>query len=86
MIWQRNDEWTGSEIEDSFVMVNIGTGKFVALNMTAAAVWAALASPSSAAAIAEQLQNRFAVAPDECAAAVDALLAQMRELSMAAPV
>lgn len=85
-MWQRDDGWAGSEIEDSFVMVNIDTGKYVALNATAAAVWEALAEPCSADAIAERLQGRFAVAPDECQSAVTALLAKMHGLSMAAPL
>jgi len=37
--WARSDDWVGSEIEDSFVMVNIDSGKYVALNPTATAVW-----------------------------------------------
>jgi hypothetical protein len=86
MLWQRNNDWTGSEIEDSFVMVNIESGKFVALNVTATAVWDALAEPCSAGDIVDRLQRRFDVAPAECASAVDALLLQMRERSMVVPV
>ena len=41
-IWQRSDQWIGTEVEDSFVMVNIETGKYVSLNPTANAVWRAL--------------------------------------------
>ena len=34
-LWARSDDWVGSEIDDSFVMVNIDSGKYVALNATA---------------------------------------------------
>lgn len=85
-MWQRDDDWVGSEIEDSFVMVNIDTGKYVALNSTASAVWDALEEPRTQAGIEAHLRERFAVDEAACRASVTRLLGEMRELRLAAPL
>jgi len=76
---------TGSEIEDSYVMVNIDNGKYVALNRTANAVWQALAEPRTQQQIEDTLRERFDVPHAVCHEAVSALLEKMRGLSLAAP-
>jgi Coenzyme PQQ synthesis protein D (PqqD) len=83
--WQRNDGWAGSEIEDSFVMINIESGQYVALNATASAIWDALAEPCSEADIVGGLLQRFEVGADDCRSAVSTMLAQMHNMKMAAP-
>ena len=40
--WVRSDDWVGTEIDGSFVMVSVESGKYVALNETAHAIWTAL--------------------------------------------
>lgn len=84
-IWQRDDNWVGSEIDDQFVMVNIDTGTYVALNASANDVWQLLEQPRSKAEIEQGLQARYAVDPATCAASVSRVLDQMRELQLAAP-
>jgi Coenzyme PQQ synthesis protein D (PqqD) len=84
-IWQRNDNWVGSQIEDNFVMVNIDTGKYVSLNSSAGAVWQALEQPCTQAEIETGLHADYAVDVDTCAQSVKSLLAQMHELQLAAP-
>lgn len=84
--WQRDENWVGSEIDDSFVMVNIDTGKYVALNPTANAVWSALEQPRTQAEIEAELSSRYAVDADECRASVQKLLDQMQSLHLAAQV
>jgi Coenzyme PQQ synthesis protein D (PqqD) len=84
--WQRDDGWAGSEIEDSFVMINIASGQYVALNATASVIWDALAEPCSEGDIVERLRQRFDVDDEECRAAVSGLLVQMRDMAMAVPV
>lgn len=81
--WTRNDDWVGSAIEDSFVMVNIGNGSYVALNETARAIWDALDTPRTKDEIATHLTTLFAVAPDACAAAVERTLAEMEVQQLA---
>ena len=81
-IWRRDDNWVGSENEDSFVMVNIDTGSYVALNRTAYAVWRALEAPATVSEIASKLIERFEVSPEECEAAVLRLSQKMQDLKL----
>lgn len=80
--WTRSEDWVGSEIEDSFVMVNIDSGKYVALNRTATAVWEALASPVDQATIERAMCEAFVVSPEDCHRSVTALLGQMQDLQL----
>ncbi|MBN8499985.1 MAG: PqqD family protein [Sphingomonadales bacterium] len=82
--WQRDDNWVGSQIEDSFVMVNIDSGKYVALNSSASAIWDALEQPRTSSEIVSDLQSRFEVDEQTCRSSVDRMLTQMSELQLAA--
>lgn len=82
MTWQRADEWVGSTIDDSFVMVHIETGKYVALNATASAVWHALENPSDEEAIVARLTEMFEVDRATCRASVDSLLDEMKGMQL----
>lgn len=84
-LWSRSDDWVGTEVDGSYVMVNIETGRYVSLNQSAAAIWQALEQPSDAAGIGAHLRERFDVADDECAAAVESSLATMQEMNLVAP-
>lgn len=84
MKWQRKDEWVGSEIDDNFVMVHIESGKYIALNATACAVWDALEEERDADEITTFLCERFDVAPDQCRASVDKLLGEMQDMQLVA--
>jgi hypothetical protein len=81
-IWRRDDNWVGSENEDSFVMVNIDTGAYVALNRTAFAVWQMLEAQATESEIASKLVERFDVSPAECKAAVLRLSQKMQNLKL----
>jgi hypothetical protein len=85
-VWTRSDDWVGSEIEDSFVMVNNDSGKYVALNLTATAVWEALESPVDQATIERVMCEAFVVSPEDCHQSVTALLGQMQDLQLVSPV
>ena len=82
-LWQRNDDWVGSEIEDAFVMVNIDSGKYVALNLTANAIWQAIATPANQPAIETAMCAAYDVSAADCHKSVTAVLAQMQELQLA---
>jgi hypothetical protein len=86
MMWQRSDNWVGSEIDDSFVMVNIDSGNYIALNITANAVWQALETPSSEDDIVGKLSGQFDVAEAECRASVATLLEKMSEMALVSQV
>ena len=85
LVWERDENWVGSEIEDSFVMVNIDTGKYVSLNPTASVVWNALEQPCTPDAIEAELRQRYAIDEAACRSSVARLLEEMRELQLAAP-
>lgn len=82
MKWQRSDDWVGSEIDDSFVMVNIDSGNYVALNVTANAVWQALETPSSEDELVDKLTGQFSIDADQCRASVNTLLGKMQEMAL----
>jgi hypothetical protein len=84
-IWQRSDQWIGTEVEDSFVMVNIETGKYVSLNATANAVWKALETDRDEDELCDVLTGEFDIGREECRQAVDNVLERMRALEIAAP-
>ncbi len=84
-VWQRNEDWVGSQIEDNFVMVNIETGKYVSLNASAGAVWQTLEQPRTQAEIEGGLLAHYAVDEATCARSVATLLEQMHVLQLAAP-
>jgi hypothetical protein len=60
-LWKQSDDWVGTEIDGSFVMVSVETGKYVALNETAHAIWDAVETPQSDAAIVGRLRDQFDV-------------------------
>jgi hypothetical protein len=82
MKWQRSDDWVGSEIDDSFVMVNIDSGNYVALNVTANAVWQALETPSSEDELVRVLTAKYEVDEEQCRASVTSLLGKMSEMAL----
>jgi hypothetical protein len=84
--WMRDDSWVGSPIEDSFVMVNIDTGAYVALNSTAHAIWDVIENPRTSSEIAATLAGQFDVAADTCSAAVARTLAEMEIQQLARAV
>ena len=85
-LWQRTDKWVGTEVEDSFVMINLETGSYLTLNRTASAVWDALATAQTQADLEARLMARFDVPAADCSEAVTRLLAEMREQKLAGPI
>ena len=76
--WQRNNHWVGTQIDDAFVMLDFEAGTYVSLNKTATDVWNALEQPTSAENIISILTERYEVSGDQCAAAVDRVLADFQ--------
>lgn len=84
--WQRSPAWIGSPIEDSFVMVDIDSGKYVELNGTASAVWDMLAEPVDEGTIAVRLQEAYNVDAAVCRASVRTLIDRLAKDDMVQPV
>jgi hypothetical protein len=53
-------------VADGLMLCDLETGNLLSLNVTARAIWEAIAAPVTIAAISEALQRRFAVSEDEC--------------------
>jgi hypothetical protein len=51
---------------DGLLLCDMETGDVLSLNVTARAIWEAIAEPVTVAAICEALQRRFAVSEDQC--------------------
>lgn len=79
MLWRRSDDWVGSDVDDSLVMVHIETGKYIALNPTAAAVWNALDEPRDEVAIVARLIEEFEISEAACSDAVRRLIADFEQ-------
>lgn len=82
-VWRRSDDWVGSPVEDSYVMINIDSGTYVALNPTARAIWEALETPSTQAQVEASLLQAYDVAPEACTQSVTRALAEMQAQQLA---
>lgn len=81
--WKRSDDWVGTEVDGSFVMVDVETGKYVALNETALAIWKALETSHSTESLSHYLGERFEVeAADDFDAHVSRALATLHEMRL----
>lgn len=74
IFWERKDNWVGSQIEDSFVMLNFEGGEYVSLNSTATEIWNALESPRSAEDLVADLISRYDISSSDCAISVKRML------------
>lgn len=84
--YQRTETWVGSQVDDSFVLLHIDAGNYVALNPTATAIWDRLAAPQTAAEIVDGLAVEFVVERSVCEASVAKCLEQMVHMRLVAPV
>lgn len=78
-MWQRKDNWVGSQIEDAFVMLNIEGGEYVTLNATATDVWNALETPQSLEHLVSVLTAHYDISASQCALSVERLLGELSE-------
>ena len=85
-IWQRNDHWVGTQVDDAFVMLDFEGGTYVSLNKTATDIWNALEQPCTAESIICTLTERYDVSEDQCTAAVSRVLADFETKKLIHPV
>ena len=83
--YQRTDTWVGSQVDESFVLLHIDDGNYVALNPTATAIWDRLAAPQTVAEVVDALVVEFAVERSVCEASVANCLEQMVQMRLVAP-
>jgi len=75
--WQRVDGWVGSDIEDSFVILNIDGGDYVSFNQSAKDIWAILENPVSQTEIVGRLTAKYAVDAETCLRSVQSVLGEL---------
>lgn len=84
--WKRREDWVGTEVEDHLVMLHLESGRYVALNDTAAEAWRLLECPRDEAWLVGALTEVFAVDADRCKESVATLLTRMVGLELVEPV
>lgn len=84
--WKRRDDWVGTQVDDQFVMINVESGRYVALNDTAAEVWRLIEQPRDEPALVSAMLATFDVDRDACARSVSEAMARMQALGMAEPL
>lgn len=78
----RSTDVLATELDDALLMLNIERGEYHGLNAVAARIWALLEQPTSVAALVATLVDEYEVTPDECAAAVDVFLKELRDRNL----
>lgn len=81
-VYQRRDDWVGTQVEDHLVMINVDSGRYVALNETAADAWHLLEKPLDRKALVEAMTERFAIDAKTCGQSVDTLIERMHRLDL----
>lgn len=78
-IWQRSADCVSQQVEDSLVILDMTNGGYIALNETAAAVWAQIEQPTALSDIVAALKASYAVDAEDCSAAVARTLGTLGE-------
>jgi hypothetical protein len=80
--WKRRDDWVGTQVEDHLVMINVESGRYVALNDTAAEAWRLLEEPQDQEALVTALTGTFNIDRETCTQSVTDLMERMRSLDL----
>lgn len=83
--YKRNENWVGSHVDDSFVMLHIEAGDYVVLNETALAIWTSLDAPRTASEVVDALLKDYAVDRSACEASVNRTLEDMVQKRLVDP-
>lgn len=80
--WKRRDDWVGTQVEDHLVMINVESGRYIALNDTAAEAWHLLEVPRDHEALVSALTGTFNIDRETCTRSVSELIDRMRSLDL----
>ena len=78
----RAQGFTTAPVNDELMMLNVEQGAYYSLDPIAADIWNMLEKPARVNDLAEQLQKRYAVTPEQCQADVLAFLEEMQTNGM----
>ncbi|MEI9991668.1 MAG: PqqD family protein [Rhizomicrobium sp.] len=83
--WKRSDQFVGTQIEDSFVILSIETASYYAFNASANDIWDLLAAPKSTEEIATALTEKYDVAPGDCLRSVERVVMDLSQKGLVSP-
>ena len=75
--YRRSAEFVTAALDDELALLDVRSGSYVGLNVTATAIWQRLDRPVSVDEIYAGLMQDFAVEPAECRAAVERALKEL---------
>jgi hypothetical protein len=74
--WQRGEQFVGTQLEDSFVILSLEAARYYAFNETANKIWDLLQEPRTCGQITEALTENYDVSPDVCAQSVTRIMGE----------
>jgi len=77
-LWQRDEDFVGTKLENSFVILNMKTAGYYAFNVSATDIWELLGEPRSCAQIAGKLTEKYDVSEELCAQSVARIVEELR--------
>ena len=78
----RAEGFTTAAVHNELMMLNVDQGAYYSLDPIAAEIWRLLEQPMQVETLADQLQKRYAVTPEQCRADVLEFLEKLRENGM----
>jgi hypothetical protein len=78
----RAEGFSTAQVQDDLMMLNVEQGAYYSLDPIGAEIWKLLEQPASVQKIVDQLQERYAVTPQQCQADVLAFLEEMQKNGM----
>ena len=79
---KRAEGFRTAAVQNDLMMLNIEQSAYYSMDSIGAEIWSMLESPRSVRELAERLQQRYAVTPEQCQQDVLAFLQEMRANGM----
>jgi len=85
-LWQRSDQFVGTQLDKSFVLLSLEGARYFAFNASANDVWQLLERPQSVEEIMLALMQKYDVSPDVCAQSVTRVMSELQANGLVYPV
>ena len=77
-ILQRGEQFVGTQLEDSFVILSLEAAQYFAFNTTANSIWDLLEEPRTCGQIVDALMRRYEVSEQDCTRSVARVIDELR--------
>lgn len=84
--WERDEQFVGTHLEDSFVILSLEAAQYFAFNGTANAIWDLLEEPKTCGQITDVLLQKYDVNQETCTQSVIRILDEFRANGLVRPV